>query len=265
MERGVCLFSVVPVRAEPRHQAEQVSQLLFGETYQCLPSQDLDWLSIRCDWDGYEGFIPLVQHTPLTENDYQNLQTVTWHTAYRLVSRVEDLESGITFPVLRGSTLYAQDGEIFAIGERRFILHEESLTHRPTDPLERMIDFAFTYLNAPYQWGGRSPFGIDCSGFVQVVFKSAGIRLPRDTWQQMAMGSPVDNAGEACPGDLVFFTGKDSQVSHVGLIYDEQKVIHASGFVKVGMLSDSGLWDPLLRQTTHRLHSIRRVTRPVFQ
>lgn len=260
MSPGICLFSVVPVRVAPDHRSEQVSQLLFGETYAWQPSENPLWVRILCHLDGYEGYISARQHQPLSESDWQRVQHLPRHVSYRLISRLEDLDTGIVFPVLRGSTLYASDNESFTVGPRSFLVHEDLLSHRPQDPVDRLVDFAFTYLQAPYQWGGRSPFGIDCSGFTQVVFKSEGLGLPRDARQQAEHGDPVAEAGMTRPGDLVFFwENNPDSVSHVALVYDEGKVIHASGWVKVGLLDEKGLWDPLSGKYTHRFHSIRRV------
>lgn len=260
MSPGICLFSVVPVRAAPDHRSEQVTQLLFGETYAWQPCENLQWVRILCHLDGYEGYLSTRQHQPLSENDWQQLQQLPRHVSYRLISRLEDLDTGIVFPVLRGSTLYASDNQSFAIGSRGFLVHEDILSHRPLNPVDRLVDFAFTYLQAPYLWGGRSPFGIDCSGFTQVVFKSEGIGLPRDARQQALYGDAVGDVGAARPGDLAFFwEGNPNNVTHVALVYDEGKVIHASGWVKVGLLDEKGLWDPLSAHYTHRLHSIRRV------
>ena len=258
---GICLLSVVSVRNQPAHKGEQVSQLLFGEVYSVLDVCG-GWLKIRIQSDGYEGFIPFNQHFELQDSDLDDLLKLKTHTAYRLISRLEDLRTGVVFPVLRGSTLYASDGEMFQIGGRQFLLHEDILPNRPEDSVQRLLDFAFTYLNAPYQWGGRSPFGVDCSGFMQVVFKSEGISLPRDAWQQATLGQEVAFIQEVRPGDLAFFSSAEEEdgISHVGLIYDnEAAVIHASGWVKVGLLDNAGLFDPLTKRHTHFLRFIKRI------
>ena len=87
---------------------------------------------------------------------------------------------------------------------------------------ELMVTLAKKYLNAPYLWGGRSPFGIDCSGFTQVVFRVAGYKLPRDSKDQIMQGKEI-SLEEAIPGDLAFFTNKAGKMNHVGIILKDER------------------------------------------
>ena len=120
-------------------------------------------------------------------------------------------------------------------------------------------DIAFKYLHAPYQWGGKSPFGIDCSGFVQIIYKINGYLIPRDTSQQMSWGSEVSTIGNAMPGDLAFFSNRQGNVSHVGMILDDGKIIHASGRVRIDRLTEEGIIDVERKVITHSLTGFRRI------
>ena len=88
-----------------------------------------------------------------------------------------------------------------------------------------------------YQWGGISTFGCDCSGFVQTIFKSVGVKLPRDSHQQFNEGQKIDRDG-VVKGDLLFFAEND-QINHVAISLGESRLIHCAGFVKEESLNSS--------------------------
>lgn len=112
----------------------------------------------------------------------------------------------------------------------------ELLLHRPMPKVKpesyitsgnNVIDTAQQFLGVPYVWGGSSPSGFDCSGFVQYVFARCGIDLPRTADVQATAGTPVSKS-ELQPGDLVFFAGDYVNISHVGIYVGDGKMIHAS-------------------------------------
>jgi cell wall-associated NlpC family hydrolase len=114
------------------------------------------------------------------------------------------------------------------------------------------------FLNSPYLWGGKSVFGIDCSGFVQQVLKMFGIKLLRDAYLQAEQGQPVQSLQEAKLGDLAFFQNEKGKVTHVGIMLDEGKIIHASGQVRIDTLNKDGIVTEA-GERTHSLHSVRRI------
>jgi cell wall-associated NlpC family hydrolase len=124
---------------------------------------------------------------------------------------------------------------------------------------EFLRNTAIKYLNSPYMWGGKSTFGVDCSGFTQMVFKICGYRLLRDSGQQAAQGKPVKSLQEAKPGDLVFFKNAENNIHHVGILLEQEKVVHASGKVRVDPVTEEGIVNSETKMHTHQFSHIRRI------
>ena len=116
------------------------------------------------------------------------------------------------------------------------------------------------FINTPYLWGGKSVFGIDCSGFVQQVFKMFGIKLLRDAYLQAEQGESVSSIEEGRAGDLAFFQNEKGRVTHVGLILEKGKIIHASGKVRIDTIDKEGIVTET-GERTHIIHSVRRIDR----
>ncbi|NTW32657.1 MAG: C40 family peptidase, partial [Bacteroidetes bacterium] len=123
----------------------------------------------------------------------------------------------------------------------------------------KIVENAYMYLDAPYLWGGRSPFGIDCSGFVQMVYKLIGIRLPRDASQQASQGTTINFLSEAVPGDIAFFDNEDGIIVHTGIIINNGQIIHASGRVRIDNLDHEGIFQVKTKKYTHKLRLIKRI------
>ena len=119
------------------------------------------------------------------------------------------------------------------------------------------MKFTDQWLNAPYLWGGRTPLGVDCSGFAQIIFKTLGIDLSRDAWQQAQQGKPVKKLKNAVIGDLAFFDDKE-EIVHVGILLNNEQIIHASGKVRIDPTDKKGITNSDTGKRTHRLRAIRR-------
>ena len=122
-----------------------------------------------------------------------------------------------------------------------------------------MIKNAFYFLNSPYLWGGRTPFGIDCSGFVQIAARLSGISLPRDTQEQAEEGEIINLISEAKPGDLAFFDNIDGRIIHVGIILENGQIIHASGKVRIDTIDHQGIFNEESKKYSHQLRVIKRI------
>ncbi len=256
-EFGVCRLSVVSVRKGPLDQSEQVTQLLFGDHYRVLThSPDRKWLKISSHFDDYEGWIDGRQHQPISAEYFEHIN----HAEFKITTDVTSSLLNNKSPqiVLMGSIIPISSSELFRM-EEQFAFNGEAKNLGQRREFEYLRMVAMKYLNSPYQWGGKSPFGIDCSGFTQMVFKICGYKLLRDSSQQANQGRPVGSLSEVKPGDLAFFSNDKGNVGHVGIVLTESKIIHASGRVRVDQLVSDGVQQAGTSAITHPLIAIRRV------
>jgi cell wall-associated NlpC family hydrolase len=237
MNKGICIVTVAPVRAENSDKAEIVTEILFGESADIL-EVNKNWTKIKMHYDGYEGWMDTKQIRPVTDEDL----------AKRKVTIVtEDFSSVI---MNDGKTLLSMGSEVEfpAVASRR--------SH---DVRESVALTAREFLNVPYLWGGKSFFAVDCSGFTQLVYKVHNIKLPRDTSQQVEVGESLTFVEESQPGDLAFFENPEGKIIHVGIMLENQKIIHASGKVRIDTLDSTGIFNKELNKHTHKLRVIKSI------
>lgn len=258
MSYGITMLAVVPVRKSPEENSEMVTQLLFGETFKILRQRNRYWTLIECAYDGYRGWVSQNQITPVSEAD---LEDYRHHHAVAGELYCPAMADGDSRYIPFGASLPQFDEMSFGILGKRYsyggqVIFPERLINK-SDYIEKM---ARKFLHTPYLWGGRSSFGIDCSGFVQVVFKALGITLPRDASQQVERGEIVDFASQARIGDLLFCRSHyKNSVSHVGMVLGKKKVIHASGKVRIDTFDHYGIFNHDENRYSHLMVVIKRV------
>ncbi|HTO36509.1 MAG TPA: C40 family peptidase [Flavobacterium sp.] len=250
---GICNLSIIPLRAEPSDRSEQVSQVLFGEYFQILESKN-QWIKIKIHYDEYEGWIDSKQYQKITEQDYQKLSKSAEILSYDLIEYVTNFNE-LLMPVPLGASLTFLN--IDGINKDGFEFEGLKITGKK--PKEKIIETAFMYLNAPYLWGGKTPFGIDCSGFTQMVYKLNGHKLQRDASEQAKQGEVLSFIEESEPGDLAFFDNDEGKIIHVGIIMNDNYIIHASGKVRIDRLDHLGIFNAETNRHTHKLRVIKKV------
>ena len=107
--------------------------------------------------------------------------------------------------------------------------------------------------------GGRTPMGVDCSGFTQMVYRLNGKHIPRDASQQVDLGVTLSFIEEAESGDLAFFDDAEGNIIHVGIILENNHIIHASGKVRIDRIDQQGIFNKDLGEHTHKLRIIKKV------
>lgn len=226
-------LSTTPIRKDSRDASEMVTELLFGEEYVIL-SEDGKWFKIRCAHDNYEGWMAKEQH--LGESSVEHSALIT-HPAKLLAEK---------------GTIWVSPGSRLDPGE--MIIAEQIKDELQGDEVETALSF----LGTSYLWGGRSMWGIDCSGLMQVSMAIHGIRLPRDASQQVEIGESIAFE-EATRGDLAFFSNPKGRITHVGMLKDKENIIHASGFVRLDGFSAEGIHIAESGKLTHTLARIQRI------
>jgi len=252
MEYGICNLAIIPLRAEPNDRSELVSQVLFGETFEILEWQE-SWVQIITSHDSYRGWIGRLQFIMLGHLAYKRFRQTPPPLTYRAVTQAWKITNNSILYLPMGSSLAFLEGTTCHVGEERFeIIGEIGET-------ENIAVTATSFLNTPYLWGGRTHFGIDCSGFTQAVFRLQGTNLNRDASQQVEQGYTINSLHEAKLGDLAFFDNDEGKIVHVGILLNGANIIHASGKVKIDSIDEKGIYSHDLKRYTHKLNTIKRM------
>ncbi len=262
--KAIVLHSVVPVRSKPDEAAEQLTQLLFGETCE-ITDEVPRWYNIRNDYDGQEGWVDFKMISKMSNEEYERYTSSNLTAMVKMPMAYAVSEANQqTFPLTAGTHLSNyKDGQFEILGSK-FVIDPQMVAPQPLEFNEtNFMQTVRFFLNIPYLWGGKNCMGLDCSGFSGIVLSLFGVRLLRNAREQVHQGKEIGFLSEAQCGDLVFFdhqsrNPESTNISHVGILLSPNTVVHCSGRVKVERIDSNGIISAETGEYTHDLRAIRR-------
>ncbi len=263
LKYAICCLAHLPMRQEPSYNSEMVSEILFGEFCVCIEQEKKDWFYISNDFDNYRGWVNIKGDAFVFIDEnlyYEKKKRIFLSTAYW--TQIKD-DKGLVHWLSKGSTFPNYTDPLhFQLGNRQFLYEshplEKCIENKDIDSKNFLKSLAFSYLNVPYRWGGRSLFGIDCSGFIQQIFRQVNVCLPRDAAQQAKSLKSSVEIERVQFGDLLFFKNAKRNIDHVALALDSKQVIHASGKVCINEWNKEGIFKNDMKTYSHYLDSIKR-------
>jgi len=259
LKYGICHLSVVPCRFEPSDSSEMVTQLLFGEVLKIYEEKRAGWRKIKTAYDDYDCWIDDKQYIEINETEFERLNTSPISVCSEMANIIEDKENDTLIPILLGSSLPSFKENLIRFNKYTFHFDGQTTDTSKAINKSNLAGNAMMYLNAPYLWGGRSPFGIDCSGLAQVIYKLNGFKLPRDASQQAQIGETLSFIEESESGDLAFFDNEEGKIIHVGIMLENNSIIHASGKVRIDKIDHQGIFNSDTNTYSHRLRLIKKI------
>ena len=247
------IVPVIPLRSEAAHRSEMVSQFLFGEVAELL-ERSKDFSKIRILKDQYIGWCQSNQVLEILESQVQEKNQLLNADLLGHVL-INDTKMHIPF----GVPLHFFDHGVAQIGHYKMEFEGKNWNPEEASFNEETIHWlTANFLNTAYLWGGRTIFGIDCSGFTQQVYRFLNIQLPRDAYQQAALGESVGFLQESVCGDLAFFDNPEGKITHVGIMLTASTIVHASGKVRIDDIDNVGIINRDTGERTHQLRIIKR-------
>ncbi len=252
MKYAVCQVSVAPLRNEARDSSEMVSQVLFGEKLIILEELE-KWTKIQLAFDDYQGWVDPKQLLEISKNEYE-IEAID---KFAINPYNHAMENGLPMTLTIGAEIRSLRESRIHLGVKSFEYFGVYTSGKKSK--EQLVEIAKAFLNVPYLWGGKSSFGIDCSGLTQQVYKIGGYKIPRDAYQQAEMGEVLSFVEEAEPGDLAFFDNADGRIIHVGIMCGNGKILHAHGKVRIDPIDTNGIFNTDSQKYSHRLRCIRKL------
>lgn len=243
---GICNLSIVPVRIVDSDKSEMINQLIYGDIIEILEEKE-KWVKIKSVFDDYIGWIDIKQYFKIDDNIKLDLNDPIY--SVNLVEFIENNNNElVTIPI-------GSDISNISLMNHKF----DGKTISGKNNRNSIVNTALLFLNSPYLWGGKTPFGIDCSGFTQMVYKINGYKLYRDAKDQANQGKTLSFIEESEAGDLAFFNNDEGDIIHVGIILQNNHIIHASGKVRIDRIDHSGIYNNDLNKHTHSLRYIKKI------
>lgn len=236
------------MRKESNHRSEMVSQLLYGDCFKIIGTKK-EWLHITTLLDDYSGWIDLKQAQLISLKEAEDIGVHQAAYSTQFIDYIETTDNKLTTLVI-GSNISAVT----------LLQHSYSgPSFKGKNKKAKLLEIASLYLNAPYLWGGKTPMGIDCSGLTQMIYRINGHKIPRDASQQALLGSTLSFIDESEPGDLAFFDNEEGAITHVGLLLENNYILHAHGKVRIDRIDQTGIYNIDTQQHSHKLRIIKKI------
>lgn len=252
---GICNLSIVPLRASESNKSEMVNQVLFGEHFMILKKNEY-WSKIKLAFDEFEGWIDNKQFEIISEEFFFELNKNKKTYTKEIIDVISNTKKEILNIPIAASLPFFKKNK-FSINTVDYFFEGEIISGKKEKKTIKKM--AFLFLNSPFLWGGKSPFGIDCSGFTQLVYKLCGYKLPRNASEQATQGEVLSFIEESESGDLAFFDNEEGEIVHVGIILNDYNIIHAHDKVRIDTLDHTGIFNVDLQKHTHKLRVIKRL------
>ena len=254
---SICKVVISPGRAEPADESEIKMQILFGHLARILEVRK-NWTKISIEDYEYECWVDTKHFEIVSEDEYSKIKSDKTVRVADITSSIRNTENKELTHLVKGCILPNYQGHKFTLGKTEFEYFGNT-NENYSCTKENIEKEALSYLNSPYLWGGNSPYGIDCSGLMQEVYSLYGIQIPRDAYQQGTVGETINLIEESQPGDMAFFDNSEGRITHVGFILEGNKIIHASGHVRIDKIDHQGIFKEEIGKYTHKLRIIKRL------
>ncbi|MFV0366326.1 MAG: NlpC/P60 family protein [Mangrovibacterium sp.] len=258
MQFGICSLSSIPVRFEPSEKSEMVTQILFGEHFTII-QEFMGWYLVKLEFDQAEGWVDLRMVTLISSRTFHRINSKASAVCTSIFDLIPNNDEQLMLVAGSSLPLWKPNKKEFSLGKDYYTTNGGCNAKRIKDLPQFIIQQALMYFSVPHQSGGRSPFGIDASGLIQIIFKMAKIQFPRTIEYQVAYGEALTFMEECENGDVAFFHDANGNINHAGFIWEKNKVIHVSGKVRIDGIDQYGIYNNETRRYTHNLRVIKRI------
>jgi len=239
MDYGIIDLNIVPVRKKNNAKSEMINQLFFGESITIIKTKE-KWSFVSSNIDNYQGWIRNLHFKLIKKNEY------------KILSENDSLFS-------KSEIIIKNDACEITIPTGSLISSIKFLNYYYTNEVgsKSLLETIKSFINSPYLWGGKTKYGVDCSGLIQTIFKTLNIILPRDAKEQSDVGAEIEEGYKL--GDLAFFGKNLNNITHVGIFVDNETVVHAYGRVRMDKINSEGIYNNEEKRVTHFLQKVNRI------